>query len=210
MKKFLSLTILSLVAFGCVTMEEYVVDYDYSYKGKFGKYRTYDFVSKSDLEFTAYDELIEGAIQTRLSTQGYRNSQKKPNLLVLYKVYFEDFYMNAYDQPELENWVKDVQLMKKDDLEVDLSLDELTDEELEEEEQIKIPRDYNSFKCDLREGTLYIVLFDRRSRQSVWQGYASGLFGNENFNNKKSIKKAVASILDEYQVLAKGFDQFNP
>jgi len=210
MKKFLSLTILSLVVFGCVTMEEYVVDYDYSYKGKFGKYRTYDFVSKSDLEFTAYDELIEGAIQTRLGTQGYRNSQKKPNLLVLYKVYFEDFYMNAYDQPELENWVKDVQLMKKDDLEVDLSLDELTDEELEEEEQIKIPRDYNSFKCDLREGTLYIVLFDRRSRQSVWQGYASGLFGNENFNNKKSIKKAVASILDEYQVLAKGFNQFNP
>ena len=210
MKKFLSLTILSLVAFGCVTMEEYVVDYDYSYKGKFGKYRTYDFASKSDLEFTAYDELIEGAIQTRLGTQGYRNSQKKPNLLVLYKVYFEDFYMNAYDQPELENWVKDVQLMKKDDLEVDLSLDELTDEELEEEEQIKIPRDYNSFKCDLREGTLYIVLFDRRSRQSVWQGYASGLFGNENFNNKKSIKKAVASILDEYQVLAKGFNQFNP
>lgn len=210
MKKFLSLTILSLVAFGCVTMEEYVVDYDYNYKGKFGKYRTYDFASKSDLEFTAYDELIEGAIQTRLGTQGYRNSQKKPNLLVLYKVYFEDFYMNAYDQPELENWVKDVQLMKKDDLEVDLSLDELTDEELEEEEQIKIPRDYNSFKCDLREGTLYIVLFDRRSRQSVWQGYASGLFGNENFNNKKSIKKAVASILDEYQVLAKGFNQFNP
>ncbi len=127
MKKLLSLTIVSLVAFGCVTMDEYVVDYDYSYKGKFGKYKTYDFISKSDLEFTAYDELIEGAIQTRLSTQGYRNSDKRPNLLVLYKVYFEDFFLNAYDQPELENWVKDVQVKEKDDLEEDLLLDELTE-----------------------------------------------------------------------------------
>ena len=210
MKNFLSLTILSLVAFGCVTMDEYVVDYDYSYKGKFGKYKTYDFVSRSDLEFTAYDDLIEGAIQTRLGTQGYRNSHKRPNLLVLYKVYFEDFYMNTYRQPELEDWVKNVKLKVKEDLEEDLPLDELTEEELKEEEQISIPGEYNSVKCDLREGTLYIVLCDRRSRQSVWQGYASGLFGNENFNNKKSIKKAVASILDEYQVLAKGFDQFNP
>ena len=208
MKKFLSLTFLSLVAFGCVTMEEYVVDYDYSYKGKFGKYRTYDFVLKSGQEFTAYDDLIEDAIQMRLGTQGYRNSDKKPNLLVLYKVYFEDFYMNAYDQPELENWVKDVKFKENDDLEEEL--DELSEEELEQEKQVRIPQNYNPFKCDLREGTLYIVLFDRRSRHSVWQGYASGLFGDENFNNKKSIKKAVASILDEYQVLAKGFDQFNP
>ena len=80
MKKFLSLTILYLVAFGCVTLDEYVVAYDYSYKGRFGKYKTYEFVSKSDLEFTAYDDLIEGAIQTRLSTQGYRNSDKKTQL----------------------------------------------------------------------------------------------------------------------------------
>ncbi len=198
---------------GCYTLNEFVVDYDYSYDGNFPKYNSYNFV-QADGKTDFYNGLIQQAIQLRLKSQGYRQKEEEPNLLVLYKVFFEDFYMNAYLQPDLANWTQAegnrVPISYEPKEEEEEELDALVDEELtDEERKLLEAEDYDPIKCDLREGTLLIAFFDKEGEKSVWQGYASGLFGNKYYNNEKSIRNAVNSILDEYQILADGFAQFD-
>ena len=203
----------------CYTLNEYVVDYDYSYDGNFVKYNSYNFVQASD-QPDFYKTLIQDAIGLRLKSQGYRVKEDEPNLLVLYKIFFEDFYMNAYVQPDIEYWSTQVEgnrvpltyelkEQEEEDEEEEETLELVDGEELEEEEREIVGEEYDPIKCDLREGTLLIAFFDKQGEKSVWQGYASGLFGNKYYNNEKSIRNAVNSILDEYQILADGFVKFN-
>jgi len=123
--------------------------------------------------------IIESAIVKRLQLQGYRKKEVKPNLLVAYRIYYDSLILRGYDQPDIEKWVKSQRL----DTEYD-------------------PKHY-----DLRKGTLLIQLFDRKQEKSVWQGYATGVYGNIYFDNERQLKVAVRSILDRYQFLAEDFLQ---
>ena len=198
----------------CYTLNEYVVDYDYSYDGKFPTYNSYNFVQADDNP-DFYNGLIQEAIGRRLKSQGYRVKEDEPNLLVLYKVFFEDFYMNGYTQPDMEYWSTQAgnkvpisyEPNEKEEEEEEEVLG-LEEEELGEDGEV-IGEEYDPIKCDLREGTLLIAFFDKEGEKSVWQGHASGLFGNKYYNNEKSIRNAVNSILDEYQILADGFVKFD-
>lgn len=217
MKKLSASAILVLFfTTGCYTLNEYVVDYDYSYDAKFPKYNSYSFV-KADGETDFYNDLIQDAIGLRLKSQGYRVIEDEPNLLVLYKVFFEDFYMNGYMQPDMEYWSTQsgnkvpISYQKKEEEEEEeeeITKTEELEEDLEEEKSPVEGEEYDPIKCDLKEGTLLIAFFDKDGEKSVWQGYASGLFGNKYYNNEKSIRNAVNSILDEYQILADGFVKF--
>ena len=216
MKGLITLSLCLALITGCITVQEYVVDYDYSYKGKFGRYNSFTFVSRKGLDDTPYNDLIENAIIARLRSQGYQRTEKKPNLLISYKVFLEDFDLNTYEQPHLVNWLREVGwapkvVLKEEELEEleQLEEDEELSEETYEERQERLAQQYNAFKCESVEGTMYIVLYDPKLRKSVWQGYASGVFGNENFDNRKSVKKAVSKILDEYQLLARGYKNYN-
>lgn len=172
---FLALLILS----GCYSYREYPVEYDYSYHGKFKKYKTFSFLQNANsLEDTSISrDVIEKIITSRLQSQGYRFKDEKPNLLVSYKIYYDSLNFRGYDQPDIESWVK-----------------------LENEEEEYSPRKY-----DLRKGTLLIQLYDRKQERSIWQGYATGVYGNIYFNNERQLKIAVRSILDRYQFLAEDF-----
>lgn len=172
---FLALLILS----GCYSYREYPVEYDYSYHGKFKKYKTFSFLQNSNsLEDTTISrDVIENIIKSRLQSQGYRFREEKPNLLVSYKIYYDSLNFRGYDQPDIETWVK-----------------------VENEEEEYSPRKY-----DLRKGTLLIQLYDRKQERSIWQGYATGVYGNIYFNNERQLKIAVRSILDRYQFLAEDF-----
>lgn len=184
--KSILITCLVLVTLlsGCYSYREYPVEYDYSYHGRFKKYKSYAFLqnanseeNQADPEIDLTNDIIEQVIENRLGTQGYKLKTEKPNLLVSYKIYYDSLNFRGYNQPEIEDWVK----FSKTDVNYD-------------------PRKYN-----LKKGTLLIQLYDRKQEKSVWQGYATGVYGNIYFNNERQLKIAVRSILDRYKFLAEDF-----
>lgn len=179
MNKLILLVFALSILTGCYSYREYPVEYDYSYHGKFKKYKSFAFLqnSASLRDSTVSHEVIENIIKSRLQTQGYNYKLEKPNLLVSYKIYYDSLNFRGYDQPDIETWVK----YEKD------------------------TEDYHPRKYDLRKGTLLIQLYDRKQERSVWQGYATGVYGNIYFNNERQLKIAVRSILDRYQFLAEDF-----
>jgi hypothetical protein len=84
---------------------------------------------------------------------------------------------NGYNQPDIEEWVRG----QKEDI------------------------DYNPQKYYLNTGTLLIQFYDRRQNRSIWQGYATTMYGSIDFNNDRHLKNAVISILDKYRFWAEGF-----
>ncbi len=179
MKKLYSLFFALLFLSSCYSYREYPVEYDYSYHGKFKKYKSFAFFKNSTAvsDSTVSHVIIEDIIKSRLQTQGYNYKLEKPNLLVSYKIYYDSLNFRGYDQPDIETWSK----YAKGDM------------------------DYNPRKYNLRKGTLLIQLYDRKQERSVWQGYATGVYGNIYFNNERQLKIAVRSILDRYQFLAEDF-----
>jgi len=221
--KFIPMLILYLLLSGCFAFKEHIVDYDYSYSGKFKKYKTYDFVeTRGDSALNFDRSLIQKAIVRRLTSQGYERDIKKPNLLISYKIFFEDLVLKAYEQPSIEQFVGvnytglgsrfnfEEEELEEPDLNDEEKLDNYENyepvlDDLEEDEEEELEEEYNAIACALHEGTLYVTLFDRKRKKTVWQGYASGLFGNENYNNRRAVRRAVNRIFDKYQILAKDF-----
>ena len=176
----LSLYILALFTLAsCGGTKDYIIESDYSYSGKFKKYKTFTFVDQtgSDIDSAVFNPIIEEAITYRMKLQGYEYTDKKPNLLVSYRMFFDNFEFLGYNQPEIAHWSK-------------------TEKEDEE---------YSPVEYALREGTLLILFHDRRKRKVIWQGYASGVFGAKSFNNKRYLKRAVRSIFDQYRFFAEGY-----
>jgi hypothetical protein len=164
---------------GCFSYREYPVEYDYSYHGKFKKYHSYAFLENANPEYdsSVSNEIIEKVIKDRLAVQGYKYKSEKPHLLVSYKIYFDSLNFQGYDQPDIEEWVR----------------------------YSKTSIDYDKHRYTLKKGTLLIQLYDRKQDRSIWQGYATGVYGNIYFNNERQLKIAVRSILDRYKFLAEDF-----
>ncbi len=164
----------------CFGSKDYIVESDYSYSGNFAKYKTYAFFDyeKSGIDSLIPDDVIKKAIHYRMSLLGYRQDDKKPNILVGYKMFFKNFNFKGYNQPELEDWLKD----KKDYKEV-----------------------YDPVKYNLMEGTLFIYLVDRKKNQAIWQGYNSGLINPSEIDNERFVKGTVRTIFDKYRIFAEGY-----
>lgn len=179
MKNVYLIVFFALIICGCYSYREYPVEYDYSYHGKFKKYKSFTFMVNQSIDESMSNAVIESAITKRLQLQGYRKKEDKPNLLVAYRIYYDSLILRGYDQPDIEKWVKSQ----------------------------RIDTEYDPKSYDLRKGTLLIQLFDRKQERSVWQGYATGVYGNIYFDNERQLKVAVRSILDRYQFLAEDFLQ---
>jgi hypothetical protein len=169
-----------IVASGCFNFREYVVEADYSYYGKFKKYKSFNFLNYTnpDVDASMKNPVIEEAIKSRLELQGYRLTEDKPSIIVSYKLFNDNFRFQGYEQPDIEEWTK---------------------RGAKEDEQ------YQPVKYDLKEGTLLILLWDNEREKAVWQGYASGLFGNPYMNDERNLRRAVRSIFDKYRFFAEGF-----
>ncbi|MEN8250426.1 MAG: DUF4136 domain-containing protein [Bacteroidota bacterium] len=173
------LVLIVVLTTGCFSYREYPVEYDYSYHGKFKKYKSFAFLENT---FQTEDQqisnkIIERVISARLNVQGYKYKEEKPNLLVSYKIFFDSLSFRGYDQPAIEEWVRNS----------------------------RISENYDERSYNLKKGTLLIQLYDRKQDKSIWQGYATGVYGNIYFNNERQLKIAVRSILDRYQFLAEDF-----
>ena len=130
---------------------------------------------------TMINEIVEKSIVSRMKFLGYKQTDTRPHLIIGFKMFNDSLRFNGYNQPDIEEWVKS----QKEDL------------------------DYDPQKLNLKTGTLLIQFFDRRQNRSIWQGYATTLYGSINFNNERHLRNAVISILDKYRFMAEGFSEGN-
>ena len=174
---------LVLVLFtSCLGYKELPVEYDYSYRGNFKKYKTFEMMRPvGSNDTTMVNEIVEKSIISRMKFLGYRQTYSRPHLIIGFKMFNDSLRFNGYDQPDIEEWVKN----QNNDL------------------------DYDPRKLNLKTGTLLIQFFDRRQNRSIWQGYATTLYGSINFNNDRHLRNAVISILDKYRFMAEGFTEGN-
>lgn len=178
MKRLYLPTLVLLLLSSCLGFKELPVEYDYSYKGNFKRYRTFEILKPLNVQDTTMtNEIIEKSVVSRMKFLGYRQTSNKPHLIVSFKMYPDSLKFNGYNQPEIEEWIKGAR------------------EEM----------DYDPKKIDMRTGTLLIQFFDRRQNRSIWQGYATMLYGSIDFNNQRHLRNAVISILDKYRFWAEGF-----
>lgn len=178
MKKLYPAAVTLILFTSCLGYKELPVEYDYSYKGNFKKYRTFDIMKPAGpADSTMTNDVIEKSIVARMKFLGYRQNSNKPHLIVGFKMFNDSLKFNGYMQPEIEDWVKN----QNEDIE------------------------YDPQKFNLNQGTLLIQFYDRRQNRSIWQGYATTQYGSIDFQNSRHLRNAVISILDKYRFWAEGF-----
>ncbi|MEM6735026.1 MAG: DUF4136 domain-containing protein [Bacteroidota bacterium] len=194
LKSSYSLVLLVLLSF--CRFSEIEVGSDYSYKGKFNSYKTFSFVENETFEGTDTEKkMIEHHVTRVLERWGYRHKKGKSNFLIFYNFYIEDVKLRSYNQPEFHYWVhskfgKKLTVMENDTSSYNDSDGIRTKDEV-----------YNSNNLSLREGTIHITFFDRKKDESVWQGYASGVFGSNIVKNERTVQAAIIRILDEFRLV---------
>jgi hypothetical protein len=189
MKNFrlLSVLLLSLIIIsGCMRRDRFVVESDYSYRANFKKYNSFSFADRIHMvaDSSMNNPIIEDAIRYRMELQGYKLTPKKPSLLVLYKVFYDDLKFQGYVQPELDMWLKN---------------------EAPKDENEDVAKGYDPVKYSLQNGTLLIQFLDTKRNHTIWQGYASGVFNEKTMQDERYLKRAVRTIFDQYRLFADGF-----
>ena len=193
MKPTITLLLLAgLVLAGCMTAREARVDSDYSYRGNFRHYRTYDFVTGSGLtaDSSRLGQSLREAIQQRLLAQGYRMAKRRPDMLVNFRVYQGDMHFHGFAQEDLSVWIK-------------RNIEE-TDETPADQRQ-----GYQPVRLLLAEGTLLVTLIDVKTDRAVWNGYASGVTVPEGPMGEIVLRRSVRSILDRYRIFTEEFAKGN-
>ncbi|NJL14744.1 MAG: DUF4136 domain-containing protein [Microscillaceae bacterium] len=173
-KNLLLLGFLGLCA-ACVGARDYVIDYDYSYQGNFRKYKSFQFMehTSADTLTRLNANIIEDEIGFRMKLLDYEPVTEKPDLLIIYKIFPDDFQMRGYQQPEMKQWI-----IKED----------------------STRKDYKPQQYALNNGTLLIHLVERKTRSTVWMGYASGLRSRTLLVNPRILKNSIISIFDRFEV----------
>lgn len=182
MTKLYLFAIVLVLLNSCLGYKEMPVEYDYSYKGNFKKYKTFDIMKPAGLaDSSMINATIERSILSRMKFLGYKQTDSKPHLLISFKMFSDSLRFNGYNQPEIEQWISD----GRDDI------------------------NYDPKKLQMRSGTLLIQLYDRKQNRSIWQGYSTDLYGTINFADNRTLRNAVISILDKYRFWAEGFIESN-
>jgi hypothetical protein len=177
----LPLLIAILLLQACVANRDYVVGYDYSYQGNFKKYKTYAFMKHNADPLTNQNSSkIEDEIKFRMKLLGYEYSESKPDLFIIFKIFEDNFNFKGYNQPELKNWIATEDTTSKN---------------------------YNPIKYELKNGTLLVLLNDRKRKTTAWQGYASGIRSETQLINPRILKSSVISIFDQYEIFATSLNQ---
>ncbi|MDO7853129.1 DUF4136 domain-containing protein [Hymenobacter convexus] len=193
MKPTITLLLLAALGFtGCMTTREARVDSDYSYRGNFRHYRTYDFVTGTGLtsDSSRLGQTLREAIQQRFLAQGYRKATRRPDMLVNFRVYEGDMNFHGFQQEDLSQWIK-------------RNIEENDDTPKEDRQG------YQPVRLLLAEGTLLVTLIDVKTNRAVWNGYASGVTVPEGPMGEIVLKRSVRSILDRYRVFTEEFANGN-
>ena len=186
-------TLLLLLGFAasltaCMTTREARIDSDYSYRGNFRHYRTFDFVTGTGLsaDTSRLGQSVRDAIRQRLQVQGYRQARRRPDMLVSFRVYEGDMNFHGFVQEDLSQWIKN-------------NIEETEDTPDEDR------HGYQPVRLLLAEGTLLVTLIDMKTNRAVWNGYASGVSVPEGPMGEVVLRRSVRSILDRYRVFTQEF-----
>ena len=180
--------LVALLLSGCIATREAHVDSDYSYRGDFRHYRTYEFMSGSGLtaDSSRLGESLREAIQQRLLAQGYRRAKRRPDMLVNFRVYQGDMHFRGFAQEDLSVWIK-------------RNIGETDDTPTSERQG------YQPVRLLLSEGTLLLTLVDVKTNRAVGNGYASGVTVPEGPLGEIVLRRSVRSILDRYRIFTEEF-----
>lgn len=189
--------ILACLLISSCSRYDYVVESDYSYSGKFNRYKTFGFGNNQS--FSGNDEdkaVLEKSLKKVLEAWGYRYSEKKPDLVVVYTIFFDDVNIKGFNQPQFQAWltqnfISGKVLIRKDSVNDDLY-----------KTSISLKEEYKEKEYDLKEGTILVSFYDRKRKGTVWQGYASGIYSSDDMANERIMRSAVIQILDEYKLIA--------
>ncbi len=163
----------------------------------------------------AHDTLIQKSIGRRLISWGYDQELKKPDLLITYRFYYEDFDYKGFSQPDFEYWVRkkfyNAGIAPKNVSE-DVIINNLQTEETgddADDPEINNDEEYKTVVRELRQGVIFITFYDRKRDQSIWNGYMAGVFQNNSMENERFLMSSVGKILDDYRILARGYKYLN-
>ena len=191
MKKINGYFILLLVfASSCFSQRDFIAEYDYSYRGNFKRYQTFGFVAETGVDDSSFRPVIEKTIVSRLGSQGFRFKDKNPDMLITYKLFFDQVKYRGYVQPDFDMW-----LQKKG-----VPVSEVEEEEEEKEEQREKGEDYNKVKYQENEGMLVVFVIDKRGN-TIWQGYTSASFDYSSPNLNVDLARATYRIMDQFRLL---------
>lgn len=197
MKYYKCFLIVTILLSSC-RFSEVEVASDYSYSGKFHKYKTFSFVNNQTFGGQEEDkQKIEHNIARVLESWGYKYKEKKPDFIISYNFYVEDVRMRGYDQPEFHSWVQN-----RFGDEILMASPEDTTTEVDSDIVRRRDEKYNVSNMDLNNGTIYLSFLDRKRDQSIWQGYASGVFDADEAQNDRKIRASIIRILDEFRLIS--------
>lgn len=188
------LILLLVLMTSCFSQRDFIAEYDYSYRGNFKRYQTFGFVEETGTDPSSSQPVIEKTIVSRLGSQGFRFKDNNPDMLITYKLFFDQVKYRGYVQPDFEMW-----LQKKG---IDLVEEEEVDEEEDEEnmEDREVGEDYNKVKYKENEGMLVVFVIDKRGN-TIWQGYTSASFDYYSPNLNVDLARATYRIMDQFRLL---------
>jgi hypothetical protein len=191
------LILLSVIVSSCLSQRDFIAEYDYSYRGNFKRYQTFGFVEETGRDDSSFQPVIEKTIVSRLGSQGFRLKDNNPDMLITYKLFFDQVKYRGYVQPDFDMW-----LQKKG---VPVSA-EVEEEEEEVEEQREKGEDYNKVKYQENEGMLVVFVIDKRGN-TIWQGYTSASFDYSSPNLNVDLARATYRIMDQFRLLVNASNQ---
>jgi hypothetical protein len=179
-----------LIATSCFSSKDFVTDYDYNYTGSFKKYKTFAFVESNDFDYTVLTPVLNATIGARLGSQGYREQESKPDMLVSYKIFTDSVRYRGYVQPEFDYWLNRTGLTYRND-----------EGEIEREQEKD--ETYNQVKYAQNSGMLVIYVIDSKRGNTIWQGYTAANFDLESPNFQSDITRAAYRVMNEFKIVNK-------
>ncbi|MCS5489803.1 DUF4136 domain-containing protein [Algoriphagus limi] len=193
MRKLPLLSLFTLMVLtSCFTQKDYVTEYDYNYQGNFKRYKTFAFVEPTETDTMLISPVLNATIGARLGSQGFREKEEKPDMLVSYKLFMDSVRYRGYVQPEFDYW------LKRKGAEV---VEEEEEYELDKEEEREKGETYNQVKYKENNGMLVIYVIDSKRGNTIWQGYTAASFDFNSPDFQSEITRAAYRVMNEFKVL---------
>lgn len=184
----LLLFILAIISTSCFSSKDFVTDYDYNYTGSFKKYKTFAFIDTKENESSPMVSVLNSTIGARLGSQGYREQENKPDMLVSYKIFSDSIRYRGYVQPEFDYWLNRTGMTYR------------TEEGEIEREQEK-DETYNQVRYAENSGMLVIYVIDSKRGNTIWQGYTAAKFDMDSPTIQSDITRAAYRVMNEFKII---------
>lgn len=182
--------LLLLLTASCFSSKDYITDYDYNYTGSFKKYKTFAFVEPTDVDANVLTPVLNATIGARLGSQGYKEEESKPDMLVSYKIFTDSIRYRGYVQPEFDYWLNRTGMTYRNE-EGEIAREQEKDET------------YNQVKYTQNNGMLVIYVIDTKRGNTIWQGYTAANFDLESPSFQSDITRAAYRVMNEFKIVNK-------